>query len=195
MDIFPKKPRSEKEVQFEKFLSQKDNTPETEQPLEENFLKNYPGKILHRWRTLEFDPREYSQKWLAYAALIIIAIVGYSVYTNSPVVSILFILIGVVGYIYLNKKPRILDFAITNTGVIADKEIYQFENINSFWIFYAPPQEKLLSLHTKSYLMPFVHIPIGNENPVKIREMLLKYIPEIKQKPSFADMLERLLGI
>ncbi|PJA87043.1 MAG: hypothetical protein CO141_01530, partial [Candidatus Moranbacteria bacterium CG_4_9_14_3_um_filter_42_9] len=100
-----------------------------------------------------------------------------------------------VGYIYLNKKPRILDFAITNTGVIADKEIYQFENINSFWIFYAPPQEKLLSLHTKSYLMPFVHIPIGNENPVKIREMLLKYIPEIKQKPSFADMLERLLGI
>ncbi|MEK7598679.1 MAG: hypothetical protein AAB487_03000 [Patescibacteria group bacterium] len=195
MDILRNKPQSEKESQFEDFLLKKDRNPETEQPREEDFLKAYPGKILTRWRSLEFEPREHDRKWLAYAALVIIAIVGYAVYTNSPVVSILFILIGAIGYIYLNKKPRVLDFAITDTGVIADKEIYQFENIHSFWIFYAPPQEKVLSLHTKSYLMPFVHIPIGDESPVKIREMLLKYIPEIKQNPSFADMLERLLGI
>ena len=195
MDILRNKPRSEKENQFEDFFSKKDVDPESEQEPEEGFLSGSGGKIMARWQALEFETYERDRKWYAYAALVLIIIVSYAVYTNSPVSAIVFILIGAVGYIYLNKEPKIINFALTDAGVIAGKEIYEFEHLHSFWIFYDPPQEKLISFRTKSYLLPFVHIPLDREDPVKIREILLRYIPEIKQKPSVVDMLERLLRI
>jgi hypothetical protein len=44
-------------------------------------------------------------------------------------------------------------------------------------------------------MLPFVHIPIENENPVKLRELLMKNIPEIKQEPSLTNTIGRFLHI
>jgi hypothetical protein len=109
--------------------------------------------------------------------------------------AITFVLIGVVGYIFLNRDPQIIDFAVTSDGIIAGKEMYEFDAIKSFWIFYEPHDIKVISLHTKSVLMPYVHIPIHDEDPVEIRRVLLEYISEVKQDPSLVDTLERLIGI
>jgi len=160
-------------------------------------LENTPPKLnfIHNWEAQEHEVFEKSKNWYLVAALILVAIIAYSVYTNSPVMSITFILIGVVGYIFLNKEPRILKFGIIEEGMVAGKEIYPFENINSFWIFYEPDNLKVVSLKMKSKLVPIVHIPIGDEDPVMIREMLLEYIPEEKQELSVADRLERIFGI
>lgn len=195
MDILRNKPRSEKEDKLEDFFFKKDDDLESESEAEEGLPSGSSGKIIARWQAPEFEAYERDKRWYAYAALILIAIISYAVYTNSPVSAIVFILIGAVGYIYLNKEPKIIKFSLTDTGIIAGREIYEFEQLHSFWIFYDPPQEKLISFHTKSYLLPFVHIPLDREDPVKMRQILLKYIPEVKQKPSFVDMLERLLRI
>lgn len=154
-------------------------------------LKN----ALMHWRASEHEINQKDKKWYFYAGLILSAIVGYAVYTNSPVMAITFILIGMVGYIFINKEPRVVDFAITHDGVIADGNIFEFDHIQSFWIFYEPGQVKVISLHMRNKIMPYVHIPVHEENPVAIRELLLKYIPEIKQNPSAVDTFERLLGI
>jgi hypothetical protein len=138
---------------------------------------------------------EKDKRRLSYVALILLAIIVYATFTNNPMMAIVFVLIGIVAYMYLNKEPRILDFRIVPEGVLAGNEIYEFENIRSFWIFYDPKYIKVISLHTKSYLTPFVHIPINNEDPVEIRRILLEYIPEIKQEHNLVEMLERFLGI
>lgn len=194
MDILRRIPEGEKEEQINNFFSKEESIPEEAAP-EENFLDSYGKKIILRWQAREFETYERSQQWYGIVALVLIAIIGYAVYMNSPVVAIVFILIGMLGYIHLNKDPRVLDFAITDEGMIAGKELYEFENMHSFWIFYDPPHEKIISFHSKSYLLPFVHIPLDNEDPLKIREILLEYLPEIKQKPGFADTLERFLRI
>ena len=109
--------------------------------------------------------------------------------------AITFVLIGVVGYIFINRDPQVINFAVTRDGIIAGREMYDFDAIKSFWIFYEPHDIKVVSLHTKSVLLPHVHIPIHDEDPVEIRRVLLEYIPEIKQDPSLVDTFERLLGI
>lgn len=154
-----------------------------------------PVSVLFRWRAPEHEIQEKDKRWYLVAGLILAAIIGYAIYTNGLVMAITFILVGVVGYITLNKKPREINFYITDDGVIADKEIYEFEDVQSFWIFYETEGIKVISLHTKSKFMPFVHIPLGQEDPTKIREILLNYVEEIKQKPSLVDTFERLLGI
>ena len=153
------------------------------------------GKILHSWRAPEFEVYEKSGRWYIIAALFIASMVAYAIFTNSPIMAIVFILIGIVGYIYAQRNPNVVTFTITSKGLLADKEMYLYENIFSFWIFYEPTHTKVISLHTKASMLPFVHIPLGDEDPAKLHELLLRNIPEIKQDQSLIDTIERVLHI
>jgi hypothetical protein len=192
------KKAEEQKEKMEKFFSQaKEDVNEAEEEKKfrgEAMEKILAGALLH-WRAPEYEKYEKGRKWYLYVALILLAIIAYAVYTDSPIMAITFVLVGVVGYIFLNRDPQTIDFAITVDGIIAGKEMYDFDAIKSFWIFYEPHDIKVISLHTKSLLMPYVHIPIHDEDPVEIRRVLLEYIAEVKQVPSLVDTLERLIGI
>ncbi len=153
------------------------------------------GRILHQWKAPEFEVYEKSSRWYIIAGLFIVAMIAYALFTNGPIMAITFILIGIVGYIHLQKDPRVITFSITSKGVIADKEMYLYDNINSFWIFYDPNHTKTISLHTKASMLPFIHIPLADEDPVRLRELLMRNIPEIKQDPGLIDAIERVLHI
>lgn len=157
--------------------------------------RRYNKDILMSWTAPEFEVYEKSFWWYIIAAILDISIVAYALISNNPIMAITFILVGIVGYIYLQKDPQMIKFAITPDGVIAGKEIYPFENMYSFWIFYEPPHVKTLSLHTKAGMFPYVHIPIDDQDPVKIHSLLTEYIPEIKQEHSIIDSIERFLHI
>ena len=147
------------------------------------------------WRAPEFEIFERDQKWYLYVSFILVAIVAYAIFTNSLMMAITFILIGMMGYIYLKKDPRILDFMITSDGVVAGREIYVFENLKSFWVFYEEDDLRVISLHTKSYLAPYIHIPIDDQDPSEIRKILLDYLPEEEHKPGAIDTLDRVLRL
>ena len=167
---------------------------ENEEETAEDTLDSHK-KILYSWRAPQFEVYEKSGRWYIIAAVFILVMITYALYTNGPMMAVTFILIGIVGYIYSQKDPLVVTFAITDEGVIADKEIYLYENIHSFWIFYDPHYTKTISLHTKASTFPFVHIPLGDENPAKLHEILTEHIPEIKQDPSMIDTIERVLHI
>lgn len=172
----------------------KGGRPRLEEP-RDMMIAEISSEVRLHWRAPEFERFERDRKWYFFAALVLLVIIGYAVYTNGPVMAITFILIGVVGYIYLEKEPRILDFMITEDGVVAGQEIYEFENLKSFWIFYEPGDIKVISLRTDNHLIPYVHIPIDDQDPVKIREMLLEHIPEEKEEPGLVETLDRLLRL
>jgi hypothetical protein len=150
---------------------------------------------LVEWQGPEFEHYPKEKNWYLIAALIISAIVIYALIKNSPIMAITFILIGIVGYIQLEKTPRLLNFKVTHDGIRAGKELYHFDNIESFWIFYEPPHTKILSLKIDALLTPYIHIPVHQIDPVELREILLDFIPEKKQKPTMIDTIERLLHI
>jgi len=190
--------RREKKVR-EFFISEKKEIAERENKLlespEDMLISEHSEDVLSHWQGPEYEVYEKDSRWYMIATLIITAIVAYAVITNSPIMAITFILIGVVGYIQIQKPPRVLNFIITRDGVSAGRELYAYENIKSFWIEYSPPHTKILSLHLKGAMIPYVHIPVHQEDPVKIREALIEFIPEVEQEPSLIDALERLLHI
>ena len=153
------------------------------------------GEIFHSWQAPEFEVYEKGTRWYIVGFIFMLAIVAYALFTNSSIMAITFILLGIVGFIHLQRDPRLVDFQLTSKGVFADNQLYTYENIFSFWIFYEEPNIKIISLHTKASMLPYVHIPIHDEDPVLIREILLTYIPEIKQDPSLIDALARVLHI
>lgn len=165
------------------------------EPPHDFLISEHSKDVLMHWQAPEFEILERDRKWYLYITLTLTAIISYAIYINGPIMAITFILIGVVGYIYISKEPKILDFTITEDGVVAGREIYEFDNLESFWIFYEPKNIKVISLRTKSHMIPYVHIPIHDEDPVQIRKVLLEHIPEEKQEPGLVETLERLLKI
>lgn len=161
----------------------------------EGEIEKHPYDTLIHWKAPEFELIERDRKWLRWITVFLAAMVGYALITNSLIMAITFILVGIVGYMHLGREPRILTFRITPDGVAAGRELYRFSNIHSFWIFYEPEGKKVISLHMDSYLAPFVHIPIHEEDPVAIRDVLVRYADEVKQEPGLVDTFERFLGI
>lgn len=153
------------------------------------------GNVIFTWNAPEFEIYEKSGRWYLIMASLLAALIIYAIITNSPIMAITFILIGIVGYLQLQKDPENITFHITTTGILAGRQFYKYENISSFWIFYEPPYHKVISLHISAKIIPHNHLPIGDEDPVKIREILMEYIPEIKQEPSTIDILERFFNI
>ena len=177
-----------------------DNSDHEESPIRTNHNSNQPssekiGEVLYSWEAPEYEVYEKSNRWYVISAVFLIAIIAYALVTNGPIMAVTFILIGIVGYIHLLKDPRIISFALTSEGVMADNQLYAYEDIFSFWIFYEEHNVKIISLHTKAPMLPFVHLPIHMEDPVQLREILMDYIPEIKQDPSLIDALARVLHI
>lgn len=158
-------------------------------------LEEHSEDVLFAWQAPEFEKYERDRKWYFVVALVLAAIVAYAIWTNSPVMAITFILIGVVGYIYIEKEPRELYFALTHDGVVAGREIYAYDNLESFWIFYEPDDLKVISLRTKSHLAPYVHIPVHDQDPVALREILLDFLPEEKQEPGLMEVVDRILRL
>lgn len=152
-------------------------------------------EVLLSWRAPEFEMLERDRKWYFVITAVLLFIVSYAIFTNSLLMAITFIMIGVVGYIYIHKEPRTLDFKITVEGIVVGKEIYEFEGLKSFWIFYEEDSIQVISLHTSSYLLPYVHIPIHDQDPALIRKIILEYLPEEKHEPGALETLDRVLRL
>jgi len=97
-------------------------------------------------------------------------------------------------YIYAKKEPREIKFIVSGKGVQIDNTIYKFDELKSFWIFYnpaspagGPPDVKEISLRSKKTFMPYLKIPLGDQNPVEVRKFLLRFLPERKHQESIID--------
>jgi hypothetical protein len=105
------------------------------------------------------------------------------------------IISGLLIFLFEKNDPKNYHFTICQTGIIANKRFYEFNEIEDFWIFYEPGPggRKELSLKVDSYTAPYIHIPLGNEDPNKIREILLSYLPEELHKESLFDIMENII--
>lgn len=153
------------------------------------------GKVLLNWKAHEHEPLELGPKSRIIVIIILVTIIAYALYTNSPLMAIVFILIGVVGYLSFYREPKEVMFLITSKGVIAGNEFYEYDSLESFFIYDKPPFENILSIQTNGRLIPYVHIPITGINVSLLRDTLDEFIPEEEHHPGLVDTLEKILHI
>lgn len=155
------------------------------------------GKALIWWESVDHAPKLLESKKI-YVGIVftIIAIIAYALFTDSPLTAITFILIGMVGYLLFNRPPETIMFAISEDGVTAGREMYEYDSIESFWIVENHPQfPNHLIIKTDGILSPHIHIPLEENDPETVRHILLDHIPEIKHEPGLVDTIERMFHI
>jgi hypothetical protein len=167
-----------------------------------NPTQNMPANIsqndspVFSWEAPEYEYIEKHPRWYWVTGIVLLAIVIYAIITNSVLMAITFILIGMLMYIFAEREPRQIRMEINSDGIVADRQIYEYDDLKSFWIFYEVEAGfKVLSLHSQKTFLPHIHIPVGDANPIVIREVLLNYLPEIRQEMTIVDRLSLLIGL
>ncbi|MBI3627537.1 MAG: hypothetical protein HY220_02185 [Candidatus Sungbacteria bacterium] len=164
----------------------------TESDAEENSDSFF--SILHSWRAPEYHHIPKERNWYIAGAIIAGSLLVYSLMTANYFFAIFTLLATFIVYTYSVRLPKEMYGAITSHGVQINNRLYGFEDLNSFWIFYEPGGIKELSLESKKAVMPYIRLPLGDAEPVKIREILVQYVPEVRHEESLAETLSRFIG-
>lgn len=153
--------------------------PQKSAELDAERKKNFrPEKTFMKWRAPEFIYYEKSRTWYLTVVIIFAALIAFAIFYKSFLMGIAFFVAGAIFYLYAQKKPTMIDIAITDKGIKHHDRFFPYENLRSFWITYEPPQVKLLNIGTKHLMIPKLSIILTNQDPVAMRKVLIEELPE-----------------
>ncbi|MEK7158260.1 MAG: hypothetical protein AAB733_01660 [Patescibacteria group bacterium] len=154
---------------------------------------NPRGKLLLYWKIAEFEHFERTMLWYIVAGVVTVGLLVYAILAANYLFAVI-ILLGAIILLYDHfRKPGKIDAEITQEGVQVGKHFHPFDTLQEFWLVYNPPESKWLYLRFKAFWHSEISIPLEHMNPLKIREILLNYLPEdvTEESESLSDVIRR----
>ena len=145
------------------------------------------------WQAPEYQFREKGHDWYWALGVLTVGFFAVSIVLHNFLFAIIIALGGFAVVIYSGKRPDFTKFAVNHRGVKIKDTLYPYANLKSFWIEYDPPYRKELIIESKKVMMPYIVIQLGNADPVRIRENLLKFLREVRYEESLITTLARVL--
>jgi len=164
---------------------------------EESIIEAQKEATLFSWEAEEFKKSEFDPWKIGVLAVIAVILIIYAVFTANYLFALILIMAAIIVQIFTKKEPAQINISITNQGIRVNDNYFSYEeDLRSFWILYNPPEVKTLNLDRKQALLPGLILQVENQNPMKIREELLKFLPEDTEKEeSLAEKTARRMGI
>lgn len=154
--------------------------------------KQVKESVLIGWKALEYQRYERDLPYYLVAGLILLVIIGYAVYSQDWFMLTILVLITGLLVWYQRKEPQEKTYRITQLGIYDDDRFYQYNEIFSYWFLVEKNYRTLNIIFAKKFL-PQLTILLGDTDPVKVRDVLSKYIPEENTRTE--NILDRLLRI
>lgn len=146
-----------------------------------------------KWSAPEFEYREKTADWFWIVGIATVTLIVLAFLFKNILWGILAAIGGFSIALYGAKKPAIIKFEIGPKGVEVDGRMFDYENLESFWINYDPPRKKELIIKSQKTFMPYVKIMLKNENPEKIRDYLLQFLDEEKIEESLTATIMEIM--
>jgi hypothetical protein len=156
-----------------------------------------PRGTIWEWQGHEYSFEAKAADWYWALGIIAVAIIIVAILFGNVILALVTAAGAGALALEASKPPREHYFAITDKGVIIDRNLYVYEDMLSFTVLeYAdeslPPS---LSIKTKHFLAPHLLIPIVGHDPVEIYDFFIGHIPEGKHEESVFDHLIGLLRL
>jgi len=164
--------------------------------MQEEIQKDEHGKILMSWKFPEYIKHQRTLGWWIGAVILVTGLLFYSFWDSNFLFGVFIITVLIIVVANNFREPRDLDFKILEDGLEIGTRFYPWEDIKNFWIIYQPPEVKTLYFGFR-HLRPSIPVELQDSNPLKIRDILLKFLEEdLEQEKEFAgDELSRWLKI
>ncbi len=148
-------------------------------------LSNYGIKLM-AWQVPQYEKQAKPRGWFFIAGLVFIGLILLSIFTpnflfGTPNYFFVFILVISAVLLIINERQeeKMMDFIITSEGLVLGHRFYDYDKIRQFAVFYKP-MRKIKRLYVE-FNNPLNHrwsLPLYDNNPVEVRQLLLRYLPE-----------------
>ena len=129
------------------------------------------------WQAPEYEEKERSKDWFWALGIIVLAGSIASIIYANYFFAILLILGGILMAFFAIKKPEMIEYKLTNKGLLVKDQLYLYENIKSFYVQNTP--KHLLFIKSDKIFMPMLSIPIQENMAENIHTYILaQSIPE-----------------
>ncbi len=145
------------------------------------------------WEAPEFEYREKTADWFWIVGIATITLIILAFFFKNMLWGILATVGGFSISLYGAKKPATVKFKIDPKGIRVGDRMFEYENLESFWINYDPPQKKELIVKSKKTFMPYTKIMLRSEDPEKIRGYLLQFLDEEKIEESLTQTIMEIM--
>jgi len=151
-------------------------------------------KIQISWEAPEYI--HYKKGFVWYLSLVLIgaAVLTYAVWNKDYLMLFTLLVVLIVWLVISHQKPRTIKITLSGKGVALSENFYPYSMLKSFWIVYEPPEVKTLYFETTNYLNREIIVQLGEEDPNRVRNFLLQFLPEdLEREESYSDKLLRRL--
>ena len=153
--------------------------------------------ILVSWVVDESRRYEKGLGWYIGAIAIGGGLLLYAVISANFLFALIILMVALVIYMTSLRGPEKTSVSITEDGVEIGETMYRYRDMSRFWFIYEPPEVKSLYLDFKATLKPRIVIPLEDQDPNVIREVMSRYLHEdiTEDEEPFADFLGRVLKL
>ncbi len=150
--------KTKKEIWAER---KKTNSPQEQREIKSNFQSL-------TWTVPEFTKHKKNAGWFITGGIIALALLIFALYSKNFLFALIIILSAFSVFIWSQKEPRKIKFSITPKGIAIGKTIYNFDNLESFWVFYDPPEIRTGSLRSPNLDLASLGNKISKHNKQEI---------------------------
>jgi hypothetical protein len=132
------------------------------------------------WQVPEYEKHQRNKKWYIIAGVITVALILYSLFhENNFLFPFIIVVAAIIIILNDGREPDMIKISLTGEGINIGRKFYDYDEIKNFSIIYKPNIEvKNLYFEFKNVMKHRISIPLGNLNPLIVRDILLKYLPE-----------------
>lgn len=141
------------------------------------------------WVAHEYIHHEKGTLWFALFAVVIVALVGLSIWTRAWTFTVLIAVIAVVIVLISRRPPRELTYSLTDEGLTIDDMLHKFENFKSFGIVRDGEEFSVMLIPVQRF-QPGISVYFPEESGEAIVDMLGSQLP---MKELHLDVIDRIV--
>jgi len=136
------------------------------------------GKKILVWEFWESEGQKKTVGWYAIIILIFLGLSLSALFFQNYLFLIFLILIFVILAIEWKSPAEKRKIEIFEEGVVVANKFYEWDDLETFWIIYQPPQIKKLYLNPKGTFNLEFSISLEDQDPRKVRNIFKEYVEE-----------------
>ena len=146
-----------------------------------------------QWKAYEYNHREKSSDWFWALGIIAFSAAAAAVIFNNVIFAIFIILSAFTLSMYAARKPSLINIELNDKGIIVDKYLYPYQNIEKFWV-----DERLsgnvIIIKSLKKALPYTTVSAGQIDLEEIRVYLSRHIEEEEMAEPLVQTITEYLG-
>jgi hypothetical protein len=145
-----------------------------------------------RWQAPEFEYREKDVSWYWLTIIFALFALAVAVWQRNLLFALFVVIAEILIITWGNRKPRIVDFAINETGVtVFSRTLYPYKEMESFSVEEPGEQWTTITFKFQRKLKMPLRVTVPKEKIADITKRITEILPQTEPEESFIDDLEK----